>query len=71
MPANFHADANRPRPVVLCVLDGWGHSEQRDHNAIAAANAPNWRRFETDYPHTLIQASALDVGLPAGQMGNS
>jgi len=71
MPADFHADANRPRPIVLCVLDGWGYSESDKNNAIAMANAPNWRRFVAEQPHTLIQASALDVGLPAGQMGNS
>ncbi len=71
MPANSDADANRPRPVVLCVLDGWGHRVQRDNNAIAIAEAPNWRRFVAESPNTLIQASALDVGLPAGQMGNS
>jgi 2,3-bisphosphoglycerate-independent phosphoglycerate mutase len=71
MPGETHADRNRPRPVVLCVLDGWGFREDTDHNAIAAADAPNWRRFVADAPNALIQASALEVGLPAGQMGNS
>jgi len=71
MPAGFHADANRPRPVVLCVLDGWGYRESADNNAIAIAKAPNWRRFMAEKPHALIKASALDVGLPTGQMGNS
>ncbi|MCZ6496371.1 MAG: 2,3-bisphosphoglycerate-independent phosphoglycerate mutase [Alphaproteobacteria bacterium] len=71
MPGETHADPNRPRPVVLCVLDGWGWREDTDHNAIAAADAPNWRRFVAEAPNALIQASAADVGLPTGQMGNS
>jgi len=71
MPGDFHAAAPRPRPVVLCVLDGWGSSKETADNAISLAEAPNWRRFMADEPNTLIQASALDVGLPAGQMGNS
>ncbi|MEE8283533.1 MAG: 2,3-bisphosphoglycerate-independent phosphoglycerate mutase, partial [Alphaproteobacteria bacterium] len=71
MPGETHADPLRPRPVVLCVLDGWGWREDTDHNAIAAADAPNWRRFVAEAPNALIQASAADVGLPTGQMGNS
>jgi len=71
MPGAPHSDPNRLRPVVLCVLDGWGIGKNTDNNAIAAANTPNWRRFVADAPYALIQASALDVGLPAGQMGNS
>ncbi|MEE8214356.1 MAG: 2,3-bisphosphoglycerate-independent phosphoglycerate mutase, partial [Alphaproteobacteria bacterium] len=71
MPGETNADPLRPRPVVLCVLDGWGWREDTDHNAIAAADAPNWRRFVAEAPNALIQASAADVGLPTGQMGNS
>jgi 2,3-bisphosphoglycerate-independent phosphoglycerate mutase len=60
-----------PKPVVLCVLDGWGHRVAVEHNAIAAAKTPNWDRISTQCPHGLLEASALDVGLPPGQMGNS
>ncbi|MCB2081162.1 MAG: 2,3-bisphosphoglycerate-independent phosphoglycerate mutase [Rickettsiales bacterium] len=59
------------RPVVLCILDGWGYSETPQHNAIHIANTPNWDRLWHDNPHALLQTSGLDVGLPAGQMGNS
>jgi 2,3-bisphosphoglycerate-independent phosphoglycerate mutase len=61
----------RPRPVVLCILDGWGHREDRDHNAIAQAATPVWDRLMASCPHALLDASAEAVGLPAGQMGNS
>ncbi|MFU8817181.1 MAG: 2,3-bisphosphoglycerate-independent phosphoglycerate mutase [Pseudomonadales bacterium] len=56
---------------VLVVLDGFGYSESRDHNAIAAADTPNWDRYWSTAPHTLISGSGGDVGLPEGQMGNS
>jgi len=61
----------RPRPIVLCVLDGWGYRPECEDNAICAARTPAWTRFLKDYPHALIQASELEVGLPEGQMGNS
>lgn len=60
-----------PRPVLLCILDGWGHREDSKDNAIALANTPNWDRFLTAYPHAMLQTSGLAVGLPDGQMGNS
>ena len=56
---------------LLIVLDGWGYSENPDHNAIHHADTPNWDRLWADCPHTLISGSGLDVGLPSGQMGNS
>ena len=59
------------RPVVLCILDGWGERSETDHNAIALAKTPNWDRFCENFPKTLLEASALNVGLPEGQMGNS
>jgi len=62
---------HRPRPLVLCILDGWGWREDRTDNAIALADTPNWRRFLAAYPHALLQSSGLQVGLPDGQMGNS
>ncbi|HET9190992.1 MAG TPA: 2,3-bisphosphoglycerate-independent phosphoglycerate mutase [Rudaea sp.] len=61
----------RPKPVLLLILDGWGHREERDNNAIAQANAPNWRRLLATCPHTLVQTHGQYVGLPDGQMGNS
>lgn len=61
----------RPKPLILCILDGWGHRHDSDHNAIALAHTPHWDRFMAECPHSLIEASALDVGLPEGQMGNS
>jgi 2,3-bisphosphoglycerate-independent phosphoglycerate mutase len=63
--------AERPRPVVLLILDGWGLREESEHNAVALAHTPNIDRLWADYPHTALDASARAVGLPAGQMGNS
>ena len=65
------AHPRRPRPVVLCVLDGWGYRPECEDNAICEANAPVWRHLTKDYPYALIQASEHFVGLPDGQMGNS
>jgi 2,3-bisphosphoglycerate-independent phosphoglycerate mutase len=62
---------SRPRPVVLCILDGWGHRPDRADNSIEQAKTPHWHRFMAQSPHALIQASELFVGLPTGQMGNS
>ncbi len=62
---------NPPRPVVLCILDGWGHRKGCEHNAICLGRTPNLDRLYASAPHALIDASELDVGLPEGQMGNS
>ena len=59
------------RPTGLIILDGWGHREEVEHNAIAQANTPNWDKLISNHPNTLIGTSGLDVGLPHGQMGNS
>ena len=61
----------RPRPLVLCVLDGWGHRIETDHNAIALAHTPVYDRLLAVSPHSLLKSAGDDVGLPAGQMGNS
>jgi 2,3-bisphosphoglycerate-independent phosphoglycerate mutase len=58
-------------PVLLIILDGFGHREPAPDNAIDLADTPNWDHLWADFPHTLIDASELHVGLPAGQMGNS
>ncbi|WP_038150314.1 2,3-bisphosphoglycerate-independent phosphoglycerate mutase [Thiomicrorhabdus chilensis] len=59
------------RPTGLIILDGWGHREEVEHNAIAQANTPNWDKLVAKHPHTLIHTSGMAVGLPEGQMGNS
>ncbi|MFM2313055.1 MAG: hypothetical protein RLZZ04_2331 [Cyanobacteriota bacterium] len=58
-------------PVVLAILDGWGHRESTEANAIAAAKTPIFTSLQYAYPHTLIHTSGKAVGLPDGQMGNS
>jgi 2,3-bisphosphoglycerate-independent phosphoglycerate mutase len=62
---------SRPKPVLLLILDGWGHREDSRDNAIAQARLPNWRRLLADCPHTLVHTEGRFVGLPDGQMGNS
>ncbi len=57
--------------MVLVVLDGWGHREAKEGNAIAMAHTPTWDRLWSRAPRTLLNASGLAVGLPEGQMGNS
>jgi 2,3-bisphosphoglycerate-independent phosphoglycerate mutase len=63
--------SNRPKPVVLCVLDGWGERDGGADNAIAAAATPVLDRMRRVYPRSTLEASELHVGLPTGQMGNS
>ena len=58
------------RPIVLTVLDGWGHREEREHNAILT-RAHHFQSFRERYPHCLLSASGREVGLPLGLMGNS
>lgn len=60
-----------PKPLVLIILDGFGHSESPEYNAIYAAKKPNWDRLLASQPNGLISGSGMDVGLPDGQMGNS
>jgi 2,3-bisphosphoglycerate-independent phosphoglycerate mutase len=61
----------RPRPIVLTVLDGWGYRAETKGNAIALARKPNYDRLLKDFSSTLIHTSGPFVGLPEGQMGNS
>ncbi len=63
--------APRPKPVVLMILDGWGHRDDPADNALAQADLPNWRALLASCPHTLIHTEGRHVGLPDGQMGNS
>jgi 2,3-bisphosphoglycerate-independent phosphoglycerate mutase len=59
------------RPVVLCILDGWGYLPNGASNSIRLAHTPNWNRLTEHAPHGIIEASEHNVGLPDGQMGNS
>ncbi len=59
------------KPVVLCIMDGFGIRNEKEGNAIDAANTPNLTKLFENNPFTTIGASGLDVGLPDGQMGNS
>ena len=56
---------------LLIILDGWGHSEVTQNNAIALADTPVWDKLNKQYPHSLINTSGKEVGLPGEQMGNS
>jgi 2,3-bisphosphoglycerate-independent phosphoglycerate mutase len=62
---------SRPRPVVLCILDGWGERPDGDDNAIERAKTPVWHQLMRRWPHAELDASEHYVGLPDGQMGNS
>lgn len=63
--------ANRPKPVALIILDGFGLRDETYGNAVAQAKKPVFDGFWNKYPHAQLQASGLAVGLPEGQMGNS
>ncbi|MBD9483628.1 2,3-bisphosphoglycerate-independent phosphoglycerate mutase [Pseudomonas sp. PDM14] len=60
-----------PKPLVLIILDGFGHSDTPEYNAIYAAHTPVYDHLRATQPHGLISGSGMDVGLPDGQMGNS
>ena len=59
------------KPLLLCIMDGFGINKPYEGNAIYNANTPNLDKFFSEYPTTQIGASGMDVGLPDGQMGNS
>lgn len=60
-----------PKPVVLCILDGWGIGPTDEGNAPALANTPNFDQIMSDCPNAQLLTHGPDVGLPSGQMGNS
>jgi 2,3-bisphosphoglycerate-independent phosphoglycerate mutase len=60
-----------PKPVVLCILDGWGLREDKTGNAPALADTPNFDRIMAGCPSATLITHGPDVGLPTGQMGNS
>lgn len=59
------------KPLVLIILDGFGHSDITEGNSIALAKTPHYSSFLKNYPHTLVETSGAAVGLPDGVMGNS
>ncbi|GFE49250.1 2,3-bisphosphoglycerate-independent phosphoglycerate mutase [Roseobacter cerasinus] len=60
-----------PKPVVLCILDGWGISDRREGNAPLLAQTPTMDRIMATCPNATLTTFGPDVGLPRGQMGNS
>ena len=60
-----------PKPVVLCILDGWGLNEDTRSNAPALAATPTFDRLMATCPNATLVTYGPDVGLPKGQMGNS
>ncbi|MEH6632415.1 MAG: 2,3-bisphosphoglycerate-independent phosphoglycerate mutase [Halopseudomonas aestusnigri] len=61
----------KPKPVVLCILDGWGFRREDTHNAINLAKTPLVDRLSNEVPLGYLATCGRDVGLPDGQMGNS
>ncbi|WP_376875910.1 2,3-bisphosphoglycerate-independent phosphoglycerate mutase [Albirhodobacter sp. R86504] len=61
----------RPKPVVLCILDGWGERSEREGNAPLLAHTPNLDKIWSTCPKATLITHGPDVGLPTGQMGNS
>jgi 2,3-bisphosphoglycerate-independent phosphoglycerate mutase len=61
----------RPKPVMLMILDGWGIAPPGPGNAVSLARTPHLDRLFTEYPHTRLRTSGRAVGLPEGVMGNS
>ncbi len=59
------------KPVMLCILDGWGLREEKKYNAILLAETPYWDILQEMAPMSRLDASGMSVGLPEGQMGNS
>ena len=59
------------RPVILCIMDGWGHREESSNNAVRLASTPVIDRLDASAPKSFLLASGPAVGLPEGQVGNS
>lgn len=60
-----------PKPVILCILDGWGQGTQKEGNAPLLADTPHFDRIMQTCPSATLITHGPDVGLPSGQMGNS
>ncbi|PJA89996.1 MAG: phosphoglycerate mutase (2,3-diphosphoglycerate-independent), partial [Candidatus Levybacteria bacterium CG_4_9_14_3_um_filter_36_7] len=63
--------SERPKPLVLAILDGFGVAPPNEGNAITTANTPNFKKFITEYPAMTLLSSGNEVGLRFGEMGNS
>ena len=61
----------RQKPIVLCILDGWGYNPKKENNAIEMGQTPVWHGLIEKWPHAMLETSGTNVGLPDGQMGNS
>ncbi|HEY8846408.1 MAG TPA: hypothetical protein VIM24_07085, partial [Candidatus Limnocylindrales bacterium] len=70
-PEASEVGGQRPRPIVLVVIDGFGIGRDLADDAIASASMPVWRGLLARWPHAVLGASEEAVGLPPGQMGNS
>jgi 2,3-bisphosphoglycerate-independent phosphoglycerate mutase len=57
--------------ALLIILDGWGIGNHTKSDVIYSTPTPYWDSLLKDYPHSQLQASGENVGLPNGQMGNS
>ena len=68
---SFMETSAHKKKIALIVLDGWGHRADTHDNAIAEAKTPFFDSLWHDYPHTTLDASEENVGLPEGQIGNS
>lgn len=64
-------DLNRPKPVVLAILDGWGITQPYSGNAVSLADTANFDNLVSKYPAMVLSASGEAVGLPWGESGNS
>jgi 2,3-bisphosphoglycerate-independent phosphoglycerate mutase len=71
MTDDTERETRLPGPVVLVILDGWGIGRDEPGNAILLAHTPTMDQLWAEYPHATLRTSGEDVGLPAGQMGNS
>lgn len=60
-----------PKPIVLCILDGWGMAPPSPTNAITQVPSSNFQSMWAEYPHLLLPTSGINVGLPQGQAGDS
>jgi 2,3-bisphosphoglycerate-independent phosphoglycerate mutase len=59
------------KPVLLCIMDGVGINQKSEHNAVAMAKMPYFNSLLNKYPHSVLEASGVAVGLPENTMGNS
>ena len=71
MPSEQSGNVQRPRPVVLLVLDGFGIAPDAEGNAITKAQTPTFHMLTQRYPSMTLRASSEEVGLDWGEMGNS